>query len=287
MILTDSSAANVGATAVTAIASATPSTLQFMCYALTQVQSLQLGLLNLEKNGTETLRLSGTSVTFSGTIKINNGAFEIGNSSALNGIISGNGSVIKLSGLPNPTINGNNTYSGGTSINGIINIGNNNAFGTGAVTATGSSAQIIAASSLTLPNNFQINSGATMQYRVNGGLITLIVSGDISGDGSLNKTSTGRLYLDGTLTYTGSTNITAGLFRARKTEGASTATATFSNTTLSVAFNVSPPSGATTNFRFFQGTTVQTYAAVTLSGLPVGSTAIYTSANSTLSVTVP
>jgi len=55
---------------------------------------------------------------------------------------------------------------------------------------------------------------------------------------------------------------------------------------LVVSFNVSPPSGVTT-FRFFQGTTSQTYGAITLTGLPVGSTATYNSATSTLSVTIP
>lgn len=286
MILTESSAANVGATAVTAIASEKTGTLQFMCYALTQLQSAQLGSLNLEKNGTGTLQLSGAGLIHAGTIKINNGAFDAANASTLNGVISGDG-VLKKSGSENLTLGDTNTYAGGTlSSEGTITFSKNNAFGTGLFTATANS-QIITGFNRTLTNNFQINSG-TMQYRVNGGLITLIISGDISGNGFLSKTSTGRLNLDGTLTYTGSTNIVSGFLRARKTEGASTATATFSSTTLSVAFDISPPSG-TTDFRFFQGTTVQIYAAVTLSGtgIPAGTTATYNSANSTLSVTVP
>jgi hypothetical protein len=75
--------------------------------------------------------------------------------------------------------------------------------------------------------------------------------------------------------------------RAFTITGSSTATASFTNTTLSVSFNVAPPSGATTTFRFFQGTTTPNYASVNLLGVPVGTTASYNSGNSTLSVTVP
>jgi autotransporter-associated beta strand protein len=126
-----------------------------------------------------------------------------------------------------------------------------------------------------------------MQYRVNGGAaIILTLSGNITGSGSINKTSTGRLHLNGTLSYTGSTMISAGTLRALKTTGASTATASFTSGGLSVSFNVSPPSGTTT-FRFFQGSTINSYPSVTWTGLPVGSTATYSSSNSTLSVTVP
>lgn len=285
MILTDSSAANVGATAVTAIASATPSTLQFMCYAPTQVQSAQLASLNLEKNGTGTLQLSGTGATHAGTIKINNDAFEITNGSTLNGVISGNGSVIKSNGFV-ITIGASNTYSGGTTSNGgTITFNSSNAFGTGTFVSA-ASGTLQTASNRTLPNNFSLNSG-TLQFRTLGAN-TITLSGNISGAGNILKTGIGFLRLYGTLTYTGSTSVGGGTLFAKKTVGASTATAQFrsSGVELLVLFDVAPPSGVTA-FRFFQGITNQTYTAVTLSGLPAGSTAIYTSANSTLAVTVP
>jgi autotransporter-associated beta strand protein len=126
-----------------------------------------------------------------------------------------------------------------------------------------------------------------MQYRTTGAP-TYTISGNISGAGNINKTGNGTVVLSGSLTYTGSTTITGGNLRAFRTTGASTATATFNSTGLFVAvsFNVSPPSGVTT-FRFFQGSTANTWGVGTLTGVPAGTTATYNSTNSTLSVTVP
>jgi autotransporter-associated beta strand protein len=112
----------------------------------------------------------------------------------------------------------------------------------------------------------------------------LVINGAIL-SGSIVQNGTGTLTLTGNNTYTGATSISAGSIIVPKTIGASTATATFS-ATLSVSFNVSPPSGTTT-FRFFPGATTNSYASVTLVGVPVGTTATYTSATSTLSVIVP
>lgn len=285
MKLTDSSAANVGATAVTAIASSTPSTLQFKCYATTQVQSTQLGSLNLEKNGAGTLQLLGPDAIHTGTIKINEGAFEIIFRPTINGVISGVGSLVKTPSsalLAVTTLAGNNTYAGGTMLGGIIAFTNNNSFGTGSVTGTGNW-DIRGGGAITLSNNF--TSNFPMVFRIGGG--NPIITGTISGTGNLQKLGNGFLSLDASLlSYTGSTSTNTGQLIVTKTTGLSTATASFTSFSLSVVFNVSPPSGVT-NFKFFQGTTVQTYAAVTLSGVPVGTTATYNSTNSTLSVIVP
>lgn len=284
MKLTDSTAAKVGATAVTAIASSTPSTLQFKCYATTQVQSAQLGSLNLEKNGTATLQLSGTGATYAGAIKINEGAFEIGNSSTLNGVISGNGSVIKTTPAAHPTLNAINTYSGGTSLLGIVTILATNSFGTGLVTGTGGW-DIRGGGAITLSNNF--TSIFPMGFRITGG--NPMITGIISGTGNLQKLGNGFLSLNASLlTYTGSTSTIGGRLIVTRSVGLSTATASFTSFGLSVVFDVSPPSGVT-NFQFFQGTTVQSYAPPisNLTGVPAGTTATYNSATSTLSVTVP
>ena len=287
MILTNSTAAEVGTSNVNAIASATASFRQFMCYFVTTISAAITGTTGLIKNGIGGLTLNGVC-DYTGPTQINAGQIAISSASTLNGVISGAGQLTKT-GNVNLTLGATNTYSGGTlsgpsAATGTITFSSNNAFGTGLFTSAGPS-QIITLNSATLTNDFQINAAQSMQYRVNGATIILTLSGNIAGSGSLNKTSTGQLRLDGTLTYTGSTTITAGTLRALKTTGASTATASFT-TGLSVSFNVSPPSGTTT-FRFFQGSTTNSYPSVTLVGVPVGTTATYTSATSTLSVTIP
>jgi autotransporter-associated beta strand protein len=111
------------------------------------------------------------------------------------------------------------------------------------------------------------------------------ITGQITGAGSFTKVGTGILSTFGVANdYTGSTTITAGTLRVIKPFGSITPTASFTATTLSVSFTGTIPIG-TTNFQFFQGITTNTYASVTLVSVPAGTTAIYTSATSTLSVT--
>jgi autotransporter-associated beta strand protein len=291
MKLTDSSAAEVGTSNVSAITSSTTLFRQFMCYFAITISQAITGTIGIVKNGIGGLTFTG-ACNYTGPTQINGGQIVISGASAstLNGVISGTG-VLTKTGTGTLTLGGNNTYSGGTvfapsAASATITYSSGNAFGTGLFTAQGS-CQIITSGNVTLPNNFQINSGTTLQYRTAGNNI-ITATGDVAGSGGVSKFGNGTLRLDGTLTYTGSTTINAGFIRAKKTTGASTATATFQygNLSLVVSFNVSPPSGVTT-FRFFQGTTTQTYATVTLVGLPSGSTATYNSANSTLSVTVP
>lgn len=101
---------------------------------------------------------------------------------------------------------------------------------------------------------------------------------DISGTGNLIKSGTSTLTLSANkCTYTGSTSILSGSIVTTK----DTATATFTPTTLTVNF-LTPPSIGNA-FRFFQGSTIQTYASVSLIGAP-GRTASYNSSISTLTI---
>ena len=286
MKITDSSAAKVGGVNVATIASSTALFRQFMCYmAITLSQAIS-GTVGVIKNGIGGLTFSGTT-NYTGPTQINGGQIVIVGTSTLNGVISGTG-VLTKTGTTTLTLGGNNTYSGGTvfaptSIAGTITYSNANAFGTGLFTFQGVGI-ITTGGTITLPNNFQLNFGSQLQFRTTGAPNTG-VSGNIAGSGGIFKGNNGTLTLSGNLTYTGATTRQAGNLVAFKTTGASTATATF-GAGLSVSFNVAPPSGVT-SFRFFQGTTTNSYASVTLVGVPVGTTAIFTSATSTLSVTVP
>jgi autotransporter-associated beta strand protein len=282
MILTDSTAARMQASSVTGIVSVSSTFLQFMQYAVMTVSTAISGTIGIVKNGIGGLTLSGVC-NYTGPTQINAGQLVVSSASTLNGVISGAGQLTKT-GATALTLGGVNTYSGGTLsapslATGTITFSKNNAFGTGLFTSAGPS-QIICTATSTLSNNFQINAVQSLQFRVNVATVILTIPGNIAGSGSVSKTSTGQLRLDGTLTYTGSTTISAGTLRAIKTTGASTATATFT-TGLTVSFNVPPTAGMT--FRFFQGSTTNTYASVTLVGAP-GRTGVYTSATSTLTI---
>jgi autotransporter-associated beta strand protein len=284
MILTDSTAARVQGSTVTGIISVSSTLLQFMQYLAITVSTSISGTIGIVKNGSGGLTFSG-ACTYTGPTQINGGQIVISGTvaSTLNGVISGTGYLTKT-GTGTLTLGGNNTYSGGTvfapsSGTATITYSSSNAFGTGLFTAQGI-CQIITGGNVTLPNNFQINTGTTLQYRT-AGANTITVTGNIAGSGGINKTGNGIINLTAsTLTYTGSTNRQAGSIVASKTNGASTATATF-GAGLSVSFNVPPTAGMT--FRFFAGSTTNTYASVTLVGAP-GRTGTYNSATSTLTI---
>jgi autotransporter-associated beta strand protein len=100
----------------------------------------------------------------------------------------------------------------------------------------------------------------------------------INGTGNLIKSGTSILTLSSSrCTYAGFTLITTGSIIITK----DTATATLTPTTLTVTFSTPPNIGD--SFKFFTGSTVQTYASVSLIGAP-GRTASYDSPTSTLSI---
>lgn len=102
-------------------------------------------------------------------------------------------------------LNGNNTYTGGTALNGgALVVGNDNALGTGVLTAAGGT---------TLDNNAAVtlgNAAVLNGAMAIGGSHALVLNGRISGKGSLQKKGAATLTLNDANTYTGGTGLNAG-----------------------------------------------------------------------------
>lgn len=130
----------------------------------------------------------------------------------LNGVIAGNGNLIK-SRAGQLTLTGANTYTGGTSLNGGgIRVENDAALGSGEVYFQ-QDARLEYANGISIGNKLNTVSGAVL--RVDFGSATQ--TGDILGSalgGGYYKTGTGELVVLGHAYYGGSTNIVAGTLTA-------------------------------------------------------------------------
>jgi fibronectin-binding autotransporter adhesin len=136
---------------------------------------------------------------------------------------------------------------------------------------------------LTLGDVYAEDNTVSKAFRI-GGINTgdNTVSGVIrdattNGEVRVVKQGNGKWILTGANTYTGSTDIFSGALVSVK----GIATATFTPTTLQVAFSTPPTAGWT--FKFFPASTTQQYAMVALSGAP-GLNGTYDSSNSTLTI---
>lgn len=111
-----------------------------------------------------------------------------GRALVLNGVISGSGGITKLGVGENLTINGANSYTGGTTLSGgRLLIGDALALGTGLVTQTQTSQIGLAnpALSLTLANNLQLIASSLQILTPDVGQ-TFTLSGNISGGPDIN-----------------------------------------------------------------------------------------------------
>ena len=253
------------------------STASITKFGSTQI-NLQTGTLNgggqiLNINATGIIYFNGTAGSSLGQINILTGSVGQDGTGGLplrNAAINiSNGA--QLLTYTSPTINNNITVNGGAGPDGVGAIRNGSTFATHTPTYIGT---------ITLANGTNSSFG-----NITSGFT---ITGQITGAGSFTKVGTGTLKTFGTNNnYTGSTTISAGTLQVQKASfGAITPTVYYTSNTLSVSFSGTFPSG-TKNFRIFQGTTTNVYAAVVLSGTPAGSYATYNSANSTISVVVP
>jgi len=255
--------------------------------------------------GVAAFRIDGTGIQFFGTMTAGSSNINLSSqntgSATLNGQLTGtNGLLLKTPGgaastftltLAN-TLNPTNNYSGNTTtatrttialaaVNQIPNgTGKGNVVNNGSLTLGGFSHTINGLSGVGTIDGVSGTPTLTVGNNDATGSFSGVIQNTV-GTLSITKIGTSSLTLTGVNTYSGATSISAGSIIVPKTSGASTGTATFTNTTLSVSFNVAPTAGMT--FRYFPGTTTQIYASVTLVGAP-GRTGVYTSANSTLTI---
>ncbi|MGC8542015.1 MAG: beta strand repeat-containing protein [Phycisphaerae bacterium] len=181
-----------------------------------------------------TINLDNATLTqASSNITINSNTFTVdtaGNTIANNITLTGSGDVINggtansliitgaVSGTSPLTLNsvglaGNNTYSGGTIIDGGgAAVGSNSAFGTGGVAIGGAGSSVIkyAFTNLSIANSLTLAAGSNDIINMHGNSIGTW-SGVVGGAGALtvidSKNTGGQLTLSGANTYTGGTTV--------------------------------------------------------------------------------
>jgi autotransporter-associated beta strand protein len=137
--------------------------------------------------------------------------------------VSGSGGLTVQGGSRSLTLTGNNTFSGGiklTNADNRIQISHLNALGTGTFRSertTAATGGLVPMANLStapgVPNAFDIASGAYLNVFADGSN-HLLLSGPITsavGIGHLHKSGTATLTLSGVNTYTGTTNVAAGV----------------------------------------------------------------------------
>ncbi|EMZ5217510.1 fibronectin-binding autotransporter adhesin ShdA [Salmonella enterica] len=177
-----------------------------------ELENTLFGSGSLVKTGTGELTLSGDN-TYSGGTTIsggtltadhadslgsgdidNSGVLQVGEGELKNTLF-GSGSLVKI-GTGELTLNGDNDYSGGTTIDdGVLIADNADSLGTGAVANNGV---------------LQVGEGE--------------LKNTLSGSGSLVKTGTGELTLSGDNTYSGGTTISGGTLTADHADSLGTGT---------------------------------------------------------------
>ena len=197
--------------------------------------SLNEGRINVGNDnalGTGILDMgAGSSLGFTGNFSLANNINLVKATSAtvdtgaynatLAGTITGGGSLTKT-GSGTLALNGvSDAYIGSIVLNkGRIDIGNGSALGTGALHMANGTTLGFASDALEVGNNISLGGAATVDTGANDEML----SGIISGAGSLTKTGSGGLTLEGANTYSGLTDVRQGSLILG--DGASLASAT-------------------------------------------------------------
>ena len=242
-----------GAYAATSPALFGPTTLQLNGGTLAAATALTGGnaianSLVFTTTGAKTLNFGGTfNLELSGSLNLSSGTYNLndpGGVGTLSGVISGGG-TLNITG--NPTLTAVNTYTGKTILNSNtdVTIGNNRAFGTGTITFSSSSsdgfqagtpliggnaianpwaiakndaAWFNGANAIQLSGSSSLPSGTESIELTNPGL-TVVLSGSISGAGSLLRSSGSAGQVNGTLIINNPANTFSGGFTLQSLGG--------------------------------------------------------------------
>ena len=190
--------------------------------AVTNISSLTFS------NGAGVYTLTGTNpgqtLTVSGGITNNSAATQ-----TIDLSIAGAGGVTQ-SGTGTTVLARSNSYSGGTTLSsGAVVIGNNHAFGSGAVTVAGASSLIAGTANLSTTNAMAFNTATTINTAAN----RWTNGGVLSGSGSLTKIGSGTLTISGTgSTFSGNTVLTTGALQIASGSTLGSGTVTVASGTL-------------------------------------------------------
>jgi fibronectin-binding autotransporter adhesin len=209
-----------------------------------------------------------TGFTSSRAVQLDAGGGSIdsnGQAAELDGVIDGTGRLTKLGAGTLTLSNSNNTYSGGTQINGgvlaVLSDSNLGAAGAGLGFGGGT---------LQLLSGFATGRSVTLDAgggTIDTGIHSATFSGVFSGAGALAKQGTGTLTLTGASTYTGATAVNAGRLQVDGTLGA-TAVSVASGATLGGAGSIG--GGVTVNGGSISPATTGSIDTLTMGSLSLG-----------------
>jgi fibronectin-binding autotransporter adhesin len=202
---------------------------------ITQVgNDTSLGAGDVAFDGTGTLQAGPGNLTLANNLTIGSGDTATldskGTAFTVSGVISdssSNGLVVTNStGTGKVILTNTNTYSGPTGINGgtLAISSANNLGSTSSINFNVGTLESTASVNYTLSANVTLPGAGTIQTDSSTSALTL--NGVVSGAGSLTKTGNGTLVLSGNNSYSGATNVSAGILNLQNNNALGTSSAT-------------------------------------------------------------